>query len=136
MFYMLKTFLKAIDVDPSLLLRLNGIKKHFALSSSEMEILRELEAILQPFEIASNDFQADYETIGNVIPAFLVLKIHLTLSIKDRNGAEILNPASPLSLVVVKCKYVTASLLQSLNCRFSYVLYEASYVLGIILRLI
>lgn len=44
-YYMLATFVKAIDADPTLLARLNAVKKHKALSASELLILREVVAV-------------------------------------------------------------------------------------------
>lgn len=129
-FYMLATFLKAVDKDPSLLARLNAIRKHSTLTAFELIVVREIVAILKPFENASNDFQADYETIGNVIPAYLGLMNALTLTVKDRNGIDIPNSSSFLATKVKKCKETVIALRESLKRRFAYVLHDANYVLG------
>lgn len=129
-FYMLATFLKAIDAEPALQNRLNATKKHKALTAIEIVVLREIVAILKPFESVSNDFQADFETIGNVIPAYLGLLNLLTLTVKDRAGVEIPNPTSSLAPVVKKCKEFVGALRESLQRRFSFVLFDANYVLG------
>lgn len=83
-----------------------------------------------PFESASDDFQADFETIGNVIPVYLGLLNMLTLTVKDRTGVEIRNPTSCLAPVVKKCKDFVGALRESLERRLSYVLFDANYVLG------
>lgn len=128
-FYMLATFLKAIHKDPTLLARLNAIKKHSTLTAFEITVLGEIVAILKPFENASNYFQADYETIGNVIPAYLGLMNALTLTVKDRNGVDVPNSSSLLVQIIKKCKETVNALRDSLKRRFAYVLHDANYVL-------
>ena len=80
------------------------MKKHGNLTAFQIVVLRELVAILKPFVTASDDFQADFETIGNVIPGFIGLRNNLTLTIKNRNGTEMLNPTSKLAPIVKKTK--------------------------------
>ncbi len=127
---MLSAFLKAVDADPTLLNRLNAVKKHKGLTAFELVILREIVTILKPFENVSNDFQADFETIGNVIPAYPGLLNLLTLTVKDRTGVEVPNPNSSLASAVKKCKGFVDALRASLQRRFAYVLFDANYVLG------
>ena len=78
---MLSKFLQAIDKDPTVCNRLNAVKKDGNLTAFKIVVLRESVVILKPFETASDDFQADAETIGNLIPAFIGLRNHLTLTI-------------------------------------------------------
>jgi hypothetical protein len=128
--YELQNFSKAIETDPTLLTRLNAVKKHGSLSAYQQILLKEIIAILKPFEAASNDFQADFETVGNVIPAYLGLMNALSLTIKDRNGVKIANPTSRLAPVVKYCKNFVAGLRESLERRFSFILRDVNYVMG------
>ena len=100
------------------------------LSAYELLVLKELIALLKPFKQATDDFQADFESIGNVIPAFLGLKTALLLTVKDRHGVDVPNPASNLSKTIKNLKNVAPALEKSLVSRFSYVLYDSYYVLG------
>ena len=99
-------------------------------------MLNETIAILELFEAASNDLQADFETVGNVIPAYLGLMNALTLTIKDRSGVQISNPYNPnnpksrLAPVVKYCKGFVAGLRESLERRFSLILRDVNYVMG------
>lgn len=131
---MLATFVKAMDADPTLLNRLRAVKTHSPLTATEVIILREVVAILKPFERASDDFQADFETIGggagNVIPAYLGLLNLLTLTVKERNGVDVPNPKSSLATIVKKCTGFVSALRASLVRRFRFVLYDVNYVLG------
>ena len=129
-FYMVAPCVKAMDADPTLLNRLRAVKTHSSMTASEVIILREVVAILKPFERASDDFQADFETIGNVIPAYLGLLNLLTLTVKDRNGVDIPNPKSSLETVVKKSTGFVTALRASLVRRFGFVLYDVNYVLG------
>lgn len=134
--YELEIFLKAIESDPTLLSRLNAVKKHGSLSAYHQILLKEIIGILKPFEAASNDFQGYFETIGNVIPAFLGLMNALFLTIKDRNGVKIANPNSRLAPVVKYCKVFVAGLQASLERRFSFILRDVHYVLGTLISYI
>ncbi|KAK4024660.1 hypothetical protein OUZ56_010082 [Daphnia magna] len=58
----LQNFLKEIQTDATLLTRLTAIKKHGPLTAYQQMVLKEIVAIRKPFEAASNDFQADFET--------------------------------------------------------------------------
>ncbi|KZS16536.1 Uncharacterized protein APZ42_017711 [Daphnia magna] len=51
-----------IQTDATLLTRLTAIKKHGPLTAYQQMVLKEIVAIRKPFEAASNDFQADFET--------------------------------------------------------------------------
>lgn len=119
-FYMLAAFLKAIEQDPSLQTRLSAVKKHRPLNANQILILKEIVVILKPFESVSDDFQADFETVGNVIPAYLALLNMLTLTVKNRQGVEVANPLSKLALR------------ESLIRRFAFTLNDAHYVLGML----
>lgn len=118
--YMLLQFLRALDLDPLLLTRLNCMKKKPTFTASQLVILKEIVALLEPFEHVSDGFQADFETIGMVIPGYLGLLNHLTLTIKDRSGVEIPNPQSPLAPLVKKCKATVAAFRESLKRRFGF----------------
>ena len=128
--YELENFMKAIETDPTLLTWLNAVKKHGSLSAYQLILLNETIAILELFEAASNDFQADFETVGNVIPAYLGVTNALTLTIKDRNGMQITNPTSRIAKVVKYSKGFVAGLRESLERRFSFILRDVHYVMG------
>jgi hypothetical protein len=87
-------------------------------------------ALLKPFKQATDDFQADFESIGNVIPAFFGLKAALQLTVKDRHGVDSPNPARNLSKTTKHLKNIATALEKSLVSRFSYVLYDSNYDLG------
>jgi hypothetical protein len=46
-------------------------QRHGKLEPIAIKIIRELIIFLKMFEEASDDFEADYETVGNFIPACL-----------------------------------------------------------------
>jgi len=131
-FYMLAAFLKAIEREPSLQARLSAVKKHRPLNANQILTLKEIVVILKPFESVSDDFQADFETVGNVIPAYLALLNMLTLTTKNRQGVEVTNTLSKLAPVVKKCKDFVTALRESLIKRFSFILNDAHYVLGML----
>lgn len=129
--YSMQSFVRALDVDPTLQNRLNATtKKHRKLTSMELNILKELILLLQPFEEASDDYQADYESTGTVIPAYLDLVNKVTLTVKSSGGAVIPNPLSPFTGRVTHCKAVATALQDALQTRMSSVLTDAIYVLG------
>ena len=129
---MLVTVMRVFDIAPELNGNLNATKKHGKLEPLEIKMIRELILILEMFEEASDDFQADYETVGNVIPAYLDMSNKLSITM-DRNGVDVPNPKSPLCGKINHCKAVAKGLLTSLNSRFSFVLMETTFVLGICL---
>jgi len=96
----------------------------------ELNILKELILLLQPFEEASDDYQADYESTGSVIPAYLDLVNKVTLTIKTASGAVLPNPLSPFTGKVTHCKAVATALQDALQTRMAYVMNDAVYVLG------
>lgn len=109
---MLNKLMKAIEKDPTLQSKLNATKKLNKLTAYEINTLKELVALLKPFKVATDELQGDFETVGNVIPAYLGLLMaskHWT---------------SPLT------KNVAKALETSLVNRLSYVLNESCYVLG------
>jgi hypothetical protein len=63
-------------------------------------------------------------------PAFIGLRNNLTLTIKNRNGTEMLNPTSKLAPIVKKTKSFVMALRESLERRFSPMLCDGNYVLG------
>ena len=109
-FLMIKKLVEAFEKAPSLQDTLNATKKLGKLSAYELLVLKEIIALITPFKQATDDFQADFESIGNVIPAFLGLKTALRLTIKDRHGIDIPNPASNLSKTIKHLKNVAAAL--------------------------
>ena len=129
-YFMLSKFLQMIDKDSTLCSRLNAVKKHGNLTAFQIVVLKELVAILKPFVTASDDFQVNFETIGNVITAYIGLRNNLTLTIKNRNGTEMLNPTSKLAPIVKKTKSFVNALRESLERRFSPMLCDVNYVLG------
>ncbi len=129
--YSMQSFVRALDIDPTLQNRLNATtKKHRKLTSVELNILKELILLLQPFEEASDDYQADYESTGSVIPAYLDLVNKVTLTIKTASGAVLPNPLSPFTGKVTHCKAVATALQDALQTRMAYVMNDAVYVLG------
>lgn len=129
-YLMIKKLVEAFEKAPYLQDTLNATKKLGKLSAYELSVLKELIALLKPFKQATDDFQADFESIGNVIPAFIGLKTALQLTVKDRHGVDTPNPASNLAKTIKHLKNVAAALEKSLVSRFSYVLYDSYYVLG------
>ena len=133
--HLLKGFLQLVDSDKAkasnALNRLKAILKHGHVSASKLLLLRELVYILNHFERASDDFQSDKETIGNVIPLYLGLLNMLTLTVRDaRTGALIPNPRSSLAPIVKKLKVFVQTLHDSLERRFAFVLFDSNYVMG------
>ncbi|KZR97554.1 Uncharacterized protein APZ42_007496 [Daphnia magna] len=122
--------LSAIQTDTTLLTRLMAVKKHGTLTAYQRIVLKEIVAILKPVEAASNDFQADFKTVGNVIPAYLGLMNALTLTVRDRNGVQIPNPNSRLTPLVKYCNGFVAGLRLSLERRFLFILRDVHYVMG------
>lgn len=103
------------------------------MTAAEIKILKELLLILHPFEEASDDYQADYESIGSVIPAFLDMLNKVTLT-KESDGETIQNPLSPLAGKISSCKALADSLKESLERRMSHLLKGTYYVLGTLLK--
>ena len=50
---------------------MNATKTRKTGANFVIKIIRELIIFLKMFEEASDDFQADFETVGNVIPGYL-----------------------------------------------------------------
>ena len=50
---------------------MNATKTRKTGANFVIKIIRELIIFLKIFEEASDDFQADFETVGNVIPGYL-----------------------------------------------------------------
>ncbi len=92
-------------------------------------MLKEIVIILEPFEVASNDFQTDFETVGHVIPAYLGVMNSLSLTIKDRNGVQITNPTSGLAKVLKYSKGFMTGLRKTRERRFPFILRDVNYVI-------
>lgn len=107
---MIKKLVEAFEKAPSLQDTLNATKNFGKLWAYELSVLKELIALLKPFKQATDDFQADFESIGNVIPVFLGLKTALQLTVKDRYGVDSPNPASNLSKTIRHLKNIAAAL--------------------------
>lgn len=88
-YLMLSKFVEALELDPNLQLKLSAYKKHQKLGALETKMLKELILILEPFKEATDDFQADHESVGNAIPAYLDMRNKMSLN--DQR-----NPLSPL----------------------------------------
>lgn len=131
----IRSVVKAFEADPQLQSKLNAVTKHGKLTPMEFKILKELMLLLEPFEEATDEFQADYETLGSVIPAYLDMLVKVTLSVKDSTGMDVPNPESPLAGKIHHCKEVANALRASLEKRMSYVLTDANFVLGNATRL-
>jgi hypothetical protein len=86
--------------------------------------------ILEPFQEATDDLQADYETLGNVIPAYLDLLNKVSLTREEDEGTLINNPKSPLAGKIHHCADLAEALKKSLESRMSFVLQDTFYVLG------
>jgi uncharacterized protein YPO0396 len=120
----------AFESDPTLQNKLNATKVHGKLTPLELKIIKELLLLLEPFEEATDDFQADYETLGNVIPAYIDMLTKVSLTVLDANGKEVFNLNSPLAGKIQHCKEVAKALKESLEKRLPYVLTETNFVLG------
>lgn len=114
---MVKTFSKAIEAEPKLQESLQAFKKHGKVTNRELKIIKELIIILEPFLDATDEWQRDFESIGSVIPAFCHIRNMMT---------EFSKPVSRTSI----CRDVAKELLESLERRMDYVLYDTFYLLG------
>lgn len=119
-YLMLSKFVEALELDPTLQLRLGAYKKHKKLGALEMKMLKELILILEPFKEATEDFQADYESVGNVIPAYLDM----------RNKMSLNDQRNPLLGKIHHLREVTTALHSSLEKRLHYIVTDSFYVLG------
>ena len=127
---MVETFLKALQIDRHLQSKLKATKKLGELSPHEISILNELCILLKPFETATDVLQGDYETTGNVIPCYLGMLMKVSATIKDASGKLYTNPDCPLSNKIKSCKFLAATLEDSLKRRLGYVLRDMFDVLG------
>ena len=78
--YLIKKFLNALDKDSQIQNKLKACEKHSKMSALVVKVLREVVIILQPFTEATDDFQADYESVGLVIPAYLDMKNKMSVT--------------------------------------------------------
>ncbi|EFX67365.1 hypothetical protein DAPPUDRAFT_115491 [Daphnia pulex] len=74
--------------------------------------------------------QADYETLGNVIPSYLDLLNKVSLTREEDDGTLINNPKSPLAGKIHHCADLAEALKKSLESRMPFVLQDTFYVLG------
>lgn len=77
--YAILLLVDAFEKAPSLQDTLNATKKLGKLPAYELLVLKELIALLKPIKQATDDFQTNFKSNGNVIPAFLGLKTALRL---------------------------------------------------------
>lgn len=120
---MISIFLNAMEIDPSLPTKLNAfhkLKPEQKLTPTDIKILKELVLLLEPFKEATDELQADYETLGCVIPAYLDMLNKVSFS----------ESQSPLAGKIVYCKEVARALKKSLVDRLAYVLCDEFYILG------
>lgn len=100
----IKGFLRILEIDPLIQTKLNAPKeKSNRLTNRMIWILKELVLILEPFQEATDDLQADYETLGNVIPAYLDLLNKVSLSSEEEDEIIINNPKCPLAGKIFHC---------------------------------
>ena len=95
----------------------------------ELNIVKKRFLLLQPFQEASDDYQADYESTGSLISANLDLFNKVTLTIKTTSAVVLPNPLSRFTGKVTHCKAVATTLQDALQTRMSYVMNDAVYVL-------
>ena len=119
-FLMITKFLNALDKDSQIQNKLKAFEKHSKMSALEIKVLREVVIILQPFTEATDEFQADYESVGLVIPAYLDMK----------NKMSVTDSSCPIAGKIHYCADVADALLTSLETCLSYVLSDTFYVLG------
>ncbi|KZS02604.1 Uncharacterized protein APZ42_000288, partial [Daphnia magna] len=93
-YYLIKGFLRILEIDPLIQTKLNAPK----------------EKSNQPFQEATDDLQADYETLGNVIPAYLDLLNKVSLSSEEEDEIIINNPKCPLAGKIFHCAYLADAL--------------------------
>ncbi|KZR97840.1 Uncharacterized protein APZ42_007061 [Daphnia magna] len=130
-YYSIKGFLRILEIDPLIQTKLNATKeKSNRLTNKMIGILKELVLILEPFQGATDDLQADYETLGNVIPAYLDLLNKVSLSSEEEDGTIINNPNCPFASKIFHCADLVDALKKSLKSRMSYVLQDTYYVSG------
>ena len=130
-YYAIKGLLRILEIDPLIQNKLNVTKdKSHRLTSRMIAILKELVLILEPFQEATDDLQADYETLGNVIPAYLDLLNKVSLTREEDDRTAINNPKSPLAGKILHCADLAEALKKSLESRMSFVLQDTFYVLG------
>ncbi|KZS07363.1 putative Zinc finger BED domain-containing protein 4 [Daphnia magna] len=133
-YYAIKGLLRIYEIDPLIQTKLNATQdKSHCLTSRMIAILKELVLILEPFQEATDDLQADYELLGNVIPAYLDLINKVSLTREEDDGTVIKNPKSPLAGKIHHCTDLAEALKKSLESRMSFVLQDTFYVLGAIL---
>ncbi|XP_045036214.1 zinc finger BED domain-containing protein 4-like isoform X2 [Daphnia magna] len=119
-----------LEIDPLIQTKLNATKdKSNRLTSRMIAILKELVLILEPFQEATDDLQADYETLGNFIPAYFDLLNKVSLTREEDDGTLINNPKSPLAGKINHCADLAEALKKSLESRMSFVLQDTFYVL-------
>lgn len=113
----IKMFNKALKKHPTLQDKLSCFRKHGKITAREQKILKEIEIILSPFKEATDSYQKEHESIGEVIPGYQ----HMLNSM-----ADFLKPGSK----VIYCKDLVKTLRESLKNRLGYLIKDATYILG------
>ncbi|KAI9556088.1 hypothetical protein GHT06_018660 [Daphnia sinensis] len=112
-YYSIKSFLRILEIDPLIQTKLNATKeKSNRLTNTMIGILMELVLILEPFQEATDELQADYETLGNTEPLITIMSFGWQNFSLCRSGG---------------------CLKKSLKSRMPYVLQDTYYVLGAVL---
>ena len=119
-FSMVKYFLNAIDIDPTLQSKLNACKTHVSLSSLQLKCLKEFVNLLEPFKIATDVFQKDTETVGLAIPFYLDLVNQCSLDPRVNLDSKF----------ITSCKSFAEELSRSLKKRVGWILKDTLFVLG------
>ena len=118
-FSQLLLFSKALETNSAIQSStgLKAFQKHGSLSVRETKLIKEVILVLQPFKDATDAFQKEHESVGEVIPGYQ----HMVNTMSDltKNNSKLTH-----------CKELARSLLTSLQTRLSYVLQDIVYVLG------
>ncbi|XP_059351385.1 uncharacterized protein LOC130703038 [Daphnia carinata] len=122
-FSIVKYFLNAVDIDPTLQSKLNACKAHESHSSLQLKCLKEFVTLLEPFKIATDVFQKDTETVGLVIPFYLDLVNQCSSDPKMNHEAKF----------IISCKSMAEELSTSLTKRLGWVTKDTFFVLGSLL---
>lgn len=113
----IKMFNKALQKHLAVQDKISCFRKHGKITTREQKILKEIELILSPFKDATDSYQKEHESIGEVIPGY-----HHMLN----TMADFLKPAGK----VIYCKDFVKTIQQSLKKRLGYGTKDATYILG------
>jgi hypothetical protein len=117
---MLSGLSAALKKKPSLQDELIAFKKHGKLTKEDLRVVAELIRVLEPFKLATNLFQYDYETVGSVVPAIVDLQNKMNCF------SDPTNPKNPISFCIDFAKDLSISL----EKRFAFVFNDQSYLAG------